>query len=485
MALRSSCFRALVSIAALAPVLLGCIARTVERPELAPDITNSSSGPIVANRNVDLLFLIDDSMSMTKSQENLLRNFPVLMNALQNLAGGLPNVHVAVASSDMGAGDGSIGLCNATGGKNGAFQHTARGACTATGLDPGATFIANVDGQKNYAGDLGDVFSCIAALGDGGCGFEQPLAAISRALGADGPAPAENEGFLRPDAFLAIVLISNEDDCSVPGGSLLFDRSANQTLDSALGPPISFRCNEFGHLCDGAPPARLAPNGDMNATRSYASCVPSDGAGLLSNVVDTAARIKALKADPEQVMVAAITGLPAPYAVHWTAPGVRSDPPWPEVSHSCIAGDGSFADPAIRTSAFVNEFGANGLLLPICADDFAPALSRIAEKIADHVSKPCVAGTVAKRPGTASDDCVVVSMTADGQGGRAENVLSSCADTAGVGPCWQLGAGENGCAGQSLTVVPDATAPAPAWQSVTLQCALCVSGVSDPTRGCP
>jgi len=37
---------------------------------------------LATNRNVDLLFLVDDSSSMTKSQDNLLRNFPVLMKAL-------------------------------------------------------------------------------------------------------------------------------------------------------------------------------------------------------------------------------------------------------------------------------------------------------------------------------------------------------------------------------------------------------------------
>src|SRR5438477_9832741 len=48
------------------------------------------------NRNVDLLFLIDDSSSMRLSQDNLRRNFPVLMQQLEDLPGGLPNIHVAV-----------------------------------------------------------------------------------------------------------------------------------------------------------------------------------------------------------------------------------------------------------------------------------------------------------------------------------------------------------------------------------------------------
>ena len=98
------------------------------------------------------------------------------------------------------------------------------GTCTATNLEAGATYISDDNGVKNYTGQLEDVFTCIAAVGDSGCGFEQPLASVVRALGADGrPAPPENQGFLRPDALLFIVLLTDEDDCSVPAGSNLFD----------------------------------------------------------------------------------------------------------------------------------------------------------------------------------------------------------------------------------------------------------------------
>ena len=38
--------------------------------------------------------------------------------------------------------------------------------------------------------------------------------------------PLENAGFLRRNATLAIVLITNEDDCSAPPDSALFDSSS-------------------------------------------------------------------------------------------------------------------------------------------------------------------------------------------------------------------------------------------------------------------
>jgi hypothetical protein len=482
-----------LALAVVVPVLAACTARSLEPPELVPEPTGFGRGPVILNRNVDLLFLVDDSSSMKASQDNLLANFPVLMTALENMPGGLPNVHIAVVSSDMGAGDGSISGCSPSGGKNGIFQYTARQPCTATGLDAGATFISNIGGVKNYTGNLPEVFTCIAALGQEGCGFEHQFAAITRALGADGrDAPIENQGFLRPDAYLAIVMITNEDDCSAPAGSPLFDTSANRTLASVLGPPSNFRCNEFGHLCDGAPPSRFAPGNDVAAAQAYGNCVSAEGSGQLLTVADTAARIKALKPDPDnQIIVAGISGPETPYNVHWKMPSVNDTGPWPEISHSCTSADGSFADPSVRTSQLVRQFGGNGLLLPICTTDFRPALQRIADKIIDRLSKPCIVGTVAKRPGTTSDDCNVVSTSAStdssGASGRVgiESAVRSCADTGGVGPCWRFVPGENACTGQGVEMVADPAAPPPAWQSISVQCSLCVAGVPDPARGCP
>ena len=185
-----SLFRVLrwVGLAAVAPVLWACQARSLETPQLKPEMTFGKNFQQTINRNVDMLFLIDDSSSMRLSQDNLLRNFPTFMTTLQAAPQGLPNIHVAVISSDMGAGDGSVAGCDTTGGKNGIFQYTPRGTCTASGLDAGATFISDIGGQRNYTGMLPDVFTCIAAIGETGCGFEHQFASILRALGADGRA---------------------------------------------------------------------------------------------------------------------------------------------------------------------------------------------------------------------------------------------------------------------------------------------------------
>ena len=343
-------------------------------------LAGAGGGTFTPTRKVDMLFVIDDSSETVRLQQNLLRNFPTLMTSLRNAPSGLPDLRIAVISSDLGAGDGSIAGCDSTGGKNGIFQYTARGTCAATGLAPGATYIADTGIVRNYTGNLEDVFACIAELGESGCGLEHQLAAIARALGADGqPPPAENQGFLRPDAYLFVVVVTNEDDCSAPAGSTLYD-TTQTTLSSTLGPPSNFRCNEFGHLCNGAKPPRLAPNGSVTDAVTLDGCVSAEGDGLLIPVANLVGQLRTLKRFPdEQIVVSAIAGPTAPYTIKWRTAAIADTGPWPGMAHSCTASDGSVADPAVRISQWVQSFGANGQSLSACLDNFAPAATRLGE----------------------------------------------------------------------------------------------------------
>ena len=63
-------------------------------------------------------------------------------------------------------------------------------------------------------------FECISTLGTGGCGFEQQLESSFAAVtyqSADGMA---NEGFLREDSILAVVYVTDEDDCSAANAEM-------------------------------------------------------------------------------------------------------------------------------------------------------------------------------------------------------------------------------------------------------------------------
>jgi hypothetical protein len=475
----------------------------------ATAISREYSVSLINQRKVDFLFLIDDSSSMAAAQATLRQSFGRFVAALRAAPGGLPDLHIAVVSSDMGAGDASISTCDSTGGKQGIFQYTARGTCTSTGLQSGATFISDAGGVKNYTGNLEDVLGCIAPLGEAGCGFEHQFAAIIRALGVDGlgAPPAENQGFLRPDAYLVVILLTNEDDCSASLGNgpnnriPLFDTSANTNMASQLGPPQNFRCNEFGHTCPtgvvggrSVPhPDRNAPNLDVAQMVTYDGCASDDTEGFLLSTADTANRLKSLKNDPAQVLVAAITGPAAPYTVTWKAPSSADTScntngkscPWPVIAHSCTAANGTFADPGVRTADFVNQFGSNGSVSSICDADFGPTMERLAAQLGGTIAGRCISDPIADDPSRAGyqPQCSAEIFLPNSQGVTTDQAVPSCADNGGTAPCWSLSTDDAGCQRPQVTL---AAAP-PSNASAHYECAVCIAGMvgqgcDDPGR---
>jgi len=446
---------------------------------------------------VDVLFVIDDSSGMKPAQDKLLRAFPAFMSGLQGTPG-LPSLHVAVVSTDMGAGDGTVLTCNAEGGKKGVLQNSARGACTDTTLKSGARYIENADGVTNYTGKIEDVFACIAALGDAGCEFAHPFAAIERALGIDylAAVPAENQGFLRKDAILAIVIVANEDDCSASPASNspndeipLFDTTQNRLLSSQLGPFGKFRCNEFGHQCDDGSgnfihPDRNAPGNNMSAMVRYAECRSNEAEGYLLSVVDMANRLKRLKPNPGQVVVVSFQAPSSPYTVTWKAPEMPDSScgaascPWPLIAHSCTASDGSVGDPGVRTAALVEQFRDDGLVAPICDDDFAPSLDLAATLVKSRAAAPCLPGAIGSNADGTEPDCKVTEHFVDANGTPVDKQLPYCSGDATPAPCWQLLAQPAVCAYRALKVKPDPGVPQAGGETFRYDCAPCVPGAS-------
>src|SRR5215813_7079079 len=91
------------ALAALAVgVLAGCPDRSIDKVDPLQGRVEAKDIPVNINRDLDLLFLIDDSPSMADKQANLAANFGDFINVLASIPGGLPNVHIGVATSDMG-----------------------------------------------------------------------------------------------------------------------------------------------------------------------------------------------------------------------------------------------------------------------------------------------------------------------------------------------------------------------------------------------
>src|SRR6187397_1802808 len=79
-------------------LLAGCPDRTISEVNPQQGRVEYKDIPVTVNRDIDILFVIDDSPSMLDKQTNLKNNFPNFINVLDTIEGGLPNVHIGVAS---------------------------------------------------------------------------------------------------------------------------------------------------------------------------------------------------------------------------------------------------------------------------------------------------------------------------------------------------------------------------------------------------
>jgi hypothetical protein len=407
----------------------GCPTRDISRLDPSPAIEYRQDIPVSVNRNIDILFVIDNSDSMKEEQDSLAANFPRFINVLSTIEGGLPNVHIGVVSSDLGIAPFQAEACSGNG-DDGIMQSSPRGDCTG----PRGRYIediANPTGSgrvKNYDGDLAQTFSCIAKLGNTGCGVEQHLEAMKRAL--DGSHP-ENGGFLRQDAYLAVIVLADEDDCSARDGTVFNPAPMFDNINSEYGPFSSFRCAEFGITCDNMTLPRVA--GD------YMTCVPR-GDSFLRHPQDYVDFLRTLKGDSSLLITAMISGNPAPVGVALTATGS------PRLKPSCSSSNG-VADPGVRLKYFGDQQGGNNVFTSICQDDLSDSLKVVAELLARVIGTPCLSGDIdltdvdPSQPGT-QVNCHVADVRFPNSDNREETVIPRCAMqsegspvTTNV-PCW-------------------------------------------------
>jgi hypothetical protein len=395
------------------------------------DLEEVASLKAIPNPDLDVLFVVDNSASMTDQQVALAANFPRMMDVLAQLDGGLPNLHVGVITSDMGTSGsasavpapavGAIGAGGCTGhGDAGTLQHA-----NAPGLT--GAFIEDVSDHaggrlRNYTGELRDVFAQIAVVGDTGCGFEQHLAAMRASLGN----PA-NAGFLRPDANLAVIIIADEDDCSVRDPAFFGPGTPDDPL-------TSFRCTRQGVTCDSA----------MDELGPKSGCVPRTDPSQIDDVQPFVDALVALKGDPRKVMVAGIVGDPTPVAVERSPAGDLG----PALVPSCrFAGPNGeeLADPAVRLAAFLDAFPGRSQLTSICSADLSAPLSEIGDSAKKLVGDPCLdtarlADTSPALPGI-QPACDVVDIRDSAP--MAPRALPTC--SAGATDCYELAFDPTAC----------------------------------------
>jgi hypothetical protein len=422
----------------------------------APNLVEVGLIPALVNRDVDLLFVVDDSPNTLDKQENLRHAFPTFVNTLTAVAGGLPNLHIGVVTSD-------VGTKGAEEAHPGPAVGAGPGACSGTGKDgtlqtEGATQIAgafiidvgNPDSTRstNYNGTLADAFSAIALVGSNGCGFEQSIEAAKLALNGN---PA-NAGFLRPTANLGIIFLTDEDDCSMSHSALI---AANMTL----GPLASFRCTRYGVTCDQGG----TTTDEMNTPGVKSACHSNESDQYLTRIGDYVTFFKTLKADPRTILIAALAGDPTPVSVELAAlPGGGT--PIPTLANSCMytGQDGiEVADPAVRINQLVGAFERHQFS-SVCSADLTSKMSELAQQIGPMIGVPCLAQPIAQPP-----VCRVFDVTP----GAAAVELPEC--KGGAIPCYTLAADATKCpSGQHMNVAVTRNEAPPAGSMVSVRCAL-------------
>ena len=399
---------------------------------------------------LDILFMIKNSPSMAPKQARLAANFPLMMQVLENRPDAmdgvsLPDVHIGVVDSDMGAGNGSLGgNCGRVLGDRGLLwgndpnnaiaSVAANGAspqANGCGLNSGARWIEDIQNPngfgriQNYTGDLSDVFSCLAmAVGVNGCEETHQLQAIRLALNPQQvncdkngqnctDINMENVGFLRPAAELAIIIISDDDDCSVqPSDPDGIFQQVNP------GDTTSLRCAARGHICNGQPIPNYDPTNGYTGqgfTANFVDCAAKDsdmtgpnGPLPLIPVSDIIASVNAVKSQ-DHIRVAGVIGWPPDRSL----PGVvvrnqyqigkdsTSQPPlqqnlWDYMPiceiPSITSTDGNTykAYGGLRHKEFIDAYGVNGTYYSICSSDFTGPMAQLSGGGVGMTPQDCV-----------------------------------------------------------------------------------------------
>ncbi len=256
--------------------------------------TGSTTVDLRLAKDVDILFVIDNSVSMSPKQRAIAQAIPGFMKKIDDLH---TNYHIGVITTDIGTlPPGTTGFpvtpdprCNTARGDDGLLQNKPCSAripasdqssefaqacngnpssglaalCPDTSFVPRDLWIAKDGDQINVtprsAAGLSPstiaerTFKCVGLVGDYGCGVESPLESMKRSL--DGHL-SENRGFLRDNSVLAVIFITDEDDCSVK----LAQRSLLDPTSASCDPNspapgyncfnLDYRCIAKGLVCD-------------------------------------------------------------------------------------------------------------------------------------------------------------------------------------------------------------------------------------------
>lgn len=256
-----------------------------------------------------------------------------------------------------------------------------------------------------FGGNLDEVglveaLTCVGMRGFGGCRYESPIEAAARMVEHMSDPQHPMAAFRRPEAALAFVVVTDEDDCS-------HDAAAAEQLGldgdgpSAICVEASVDCDEGG--CALIDPSALASPDRL--TEALVAAGESDAIVLaLGGVTD----VGTLDYDPEPDDPAA-----AAYALAFgMGPG-------------CVGADGRMAAPPGRIAELVEASQS------ICSDDWSPILAPFVGWGGPQIAPVCVGLECV-------DDCVFEAVDREGERVALPQCGPQFEVPAGADACWSL-----------------------------------------------
>lgn len=437
---------ALVSMLAFAVCSINCMDRAPAPICPVPTQVNLDKNKASGFEGVDLLVVVDNSGSMEQEQKILATGFFTLINSLVKPITGkdwpypeVENMRVAIVSSDLGLQYGpnrsvegfpyghQITSCTEAGterGDDGRFQTKMDGTvpiasgqikCGGSGeqcpngwtcgggtcdspsgseesincpaLISGDTWAETMATATNDS--LAAQVACMAKLGTQGCGVEQQMEAAVRALSRN----ETQSSFMKEDHLLAILIVSDEEDCSIAEKGLF------ETKEWASGTTYD-------------------PNDASKGLLNTACNLPAANENFLFETSRYWTEFVKLKDNKAQgVVFAAVVGVPTDDDAGGDSPcqgtgeflagclnhdsmklevGVfttESGTPYRHFKPACERFEGSenvtSARPGRRYVEVAQSFSANGYVYSICNADWSPAMKDIAAVIAENIGKQC------------------------------------------------------------------------------------------------
>jgi len=468
---------------ALLVALAGCGA--TDRNPSAPGTDSDTEPPdeswiiVAGSRDVDVLFVIDNSESMGAAQGRLAAAMPAFLDVLDDPDYPI-NYRIAVTTTDNGnpacagtspeSGASQVSSCRS---RIGEFvidgdvptDATAIGCTdvcavesivtepTTTTLDATPRprpWVESIEGRTNLAPGVTPAMAlpCVMPQGIAGCGFESPLESMYLAIQRAADPADPQHGFLRSNANLAIVIMTDEVDCSY---NPEFESVFLAEIDGGTSPvfwsdpeadaPTSAVCWNAGIICEGD---GMPYDGCRTSNKNSAGFedIPRPDAVLhpVQRYID--ALYDAAQADypaSGSLVVGFIDGVPPDGGeIVYAMSADEADQLEYGIGPGCtFDGDGDPSTPAatarppVREIEIAERFAHNNTthLHSICQADFSPALAAIAESIRYEHRPSCVTACVADTdPGTSGlqPQCVLTEEAPNQDGGADQREIPPC-----------------------------------------------------------